>query len=148
MRESPKDPRTIDRTLIMLRLPRDKLGILMNPLAGEKFEIVGLVAELLSAPGIHERPARPPTVELSGESLSQVLWMQRLSSRQVTIRVCGKVANPDRRGCAEHIEETRTGVQRLRDLLLLNPVEQLGFLVGWDGSKFTKLQRIASPTTN
>src|SRR5258706_4698723 len=87
--------RAIDRALQMLRVPRDKLGVVIKE-AGGKFEIIGITAELLSAPGIGERPAKAPTVELSGESLSQVLWIQLLATRTVTVKVCGKVANPDR----------------------------------------------------
>lgn len=147
LKEGPLTGRNIDRTLEMLRLPRDKLGVVLVETKGQ-FEIVALSAELLIAPGIGERAARPPTVELSGESLTQILWIHRLSTRSITLRVCGKTANPDRTDCAEHVETSSAGVRRMRELLLLGPVEQLGFLIGWDGKKFTKLKRIASPSSN
>ena len=143
-----KGGRTVDRAMEMLRLPRDVVGIRMRPGTGAEFELTGLTHELLSAPGIGEKAAKGKEVQLSGESLTRVEWIQSLMNRNVGVRVCGKLANPEIVGCAEYEAKTIAGVRRLRLLFLRGPVDQLEFRLGWDGAtrKFTGLMEITSPS--
>jgi hypothetical protein len=148
LKDGPKGGLAIDRILEMLRLPRDRVGIGIQAGAGSEFQITALTYELLSAPGIGEKAARGDEIELSGESLTKILWVQDFTSREIMVRVCGKLASPEMTGCVELVEKGRTNVRRLKKLLLQSPVEQLAFRIAWDGAKrsFLRLQRITSPS--
>jgi hypothetical protein len=138
------DPRIVEESARILRLPKEKIGLVIEPAAKEEFQIVGLSLLLLKAPGVPERPAQGRSVQISGESLTEVRWTYSLKNRHVTLRVCGKLASPDYHGCAERHEKRSQGIRRLFEILLLDPVERLQFQLAWDASerKFTAIERI------
>lgn len=147
LKDGPKE-RNVDRAMEMLRLSRDVLGIRIKAGAAGAFELTALTHELLSAPGIGEKAAKGTEIQLSGESLTRVIWIQSLTERNVVVRICGKLANPEYVGCVRHEDKTIAGVRRLRLLLLRGAVDQLEFKLGWDAAarRFTRLLEIKAPT--
>lgn len=135
---------TVEQVGRILRLPKDKVGLVIEP-AGGGFRIVGLWVVLLKAPGVAERSATGNEAQIGGESLTEVSWTYRLRSTRVTLRVCGKLAHPEHSGCAERSESHSEAKRRLLEILLLEPVEKLIFTVGWDsaGKRFTDVRRIS-----
>jgi hypothetical protein len=136
--------RTTEQVARILRLPKDRVGIVIEPNGGG-FAISALSMSLLKAPGLAERAAAGNEVVISGESLTEVSWIYHLRSQSVTLRVCGKIANPEYAGCAERDERHEEGIDRLLEILLLEPVERLAFNLAWDGAnkRFTKIRRIS-----
>jgi hypothetical protein len=136
--------RTTEQVARILRLPKDRVGIVIEPGEGG-FAITALSMNLLKAPGLAERAATGKEVVVSGESLTEVSWIYHLRSQSVTLRVCGKLANPEHTGCAERDERHEDGIDRLLEILLLEPVEKLAFHLGWDdqGRRFTRILRIS-----
>ena len=141
------DERVVEEVGRILRLPRDKIGIVMEPNGGKDFKIVGLSMQLLKGPGIGERGASGDEVAMFGEALTEVSWTYSLKNREVRLRICGKLANPEFTGCAERQVKNK-GIRQLLGILLLEPVERLIFNLGWDGAakKFTKVRRISINT--
>ena len=137
------DARTIEDAGRILRLPREKIGIVIEE-AGKSFKIVGLSMQLLRGPGIAERSAGTNEVKLYGEALTEVSWTYTLATRDVRLRICGKLANPEYAGCADR-EIKGKGIPQLLAILLLEPVDKLVFNLGWDAAakKFTKVRRIS-----